>query len=426
MKFKVIFIIVPSFSKSDWLNRKMMEITTCFIKQLSMDKYDVEIVSCYEEINKFKDKADLLVVSTAGNVIVDRDHLLEMIENFPEDVGVMGHIIQHDHDILPYLHEQFFIINTRAVGSIDLREQEDYGFFLHRSQEDMHDGHAPLYVTLSEDRVERQCKFGTRLMSDSLINGYQVRNFDQQWRYPKTDNQYVSLDKINVKVPSRGYCYPLLNTDIFENAIKTKTVLPQLDEAQQMFILAMNEVLNFKVLNVWHYEFPPPLKKSNKVITTANGFIGELMALESEASEIVFFDINKNNLDFKKTLYEEWNGENYEKFARDYAKQFSLNIEPAFILDQMLASPYIEQVKKQIFPIWNQWKNKCSIKFIHCDLIVDYKKIIDEITVGSILNTSTILSVYPFTVYLHDKESLEIVKDKILSRVNETQSLWLE
>ena len=154
MKFKVIFIIVPSFSKSDWLNRKMMEITTCFIKQLSMDKYDVEIVSCYEEINKFKDKADLLVVSTAGNVIVDRDHLLEMIENFPEDVGVMGHIIQHDHDILPYLHEQFFIINTRAVGSIDLREQEDYGFFLQRSQEDMHDGHAPLYVTLSEDRVK--------------------------------------------------------------------------------------------------------------------------------------------------------------------------------------------------------------------------------------------------------------------------------
>lgn len=426
MKSKVIFIIVPSFSKSDWLNRKMMAITKCFIEQLSMEKYDVEVVSSYDEINNFKDKADLLVVSTAGNVIVDRDHLLQMIENFPSSVGIMGHIIQYEDDVLPYLHEQFFIINTNAVETIDLTEQEDFGFFLSRSSEDMHDGHAPLYVTLGGEKIKRLCKFGTRLMSDSLMNGYEVRNFDNGWRYPKTSNQYVSLDKFNIKIPARGYCYPLLNTDIFETAIKSRTVLPELDEAQQMFISAMNEVLNFNVLNVYHYEFPPPLNKSSKVITTANGFIGELMALESQASEIVFFDINKNNLDFKKYLYENWNGHDYESFAKDYAHKFSLHIEPAFVLDQILASPYIEQVNQQLFPIWRQWKDRCTLKFIHCDLIVDYQKIIKEITFGSILNTSTILSVYPFTVYVHDIESLKIVKDKILSRVTETQSLWLE
>ena len=96
-----------------------MQITKAFISILNLDNYPVEIVSNYNDINNYMDKAEYLVVSTAGMVIVERDHLYNKINNFPSNVGLMAHLLQFPEDTTPYMHEQFFIVNTK-IGPVDL------------------------------------------------------------------------------------------------------------------------------------------------------------------------------------------------------------------------------------------------------------------------------------------------------------------
>ena len=82
---KVAFILVPSFSSSDWLNKKMHRITSASLKYLVDDykeeRYYEKIheVSNYDQIQNFLNQAEFLIVSTAGSVFVDKDHLMKKI-----------------------------------------------------------------------------------------------------------------------------------------------------------------------------------------------------------------------------------------------------------------------------------------------------------------------------------------------------------
>jgi hypothetical protein len=419
--YKAIFIIVPSCSKSKWLNDKMLQITESFISVLNVENCPVAIVDDYNDIDNFLDKAELLIVSTAGNVIADRDHLWNKIKNFPEDVGIMAHLLQYKEDITPYFHEQFFIINTKAIKkfTIDFDKVTDTGIELIRSTEDLHNGHAPLYITLGNNRVTRHRQFGTTVIEECLNNGYNVRNFDLEWRYPPTTNNYVSLD-----LPTRGYCYPCKSTDIFVEALQTLKILPGLDPAQEIFINAINKILEFNVLNMMHYETTESTKKYNTVIAPSTGFLGEILAVQSGAKKLILYDKNKNNLDFKIHLYKNWDGNDYENFARTWAEDRGLNIEPASEIDKIKSKPCKKLSEHMIFKNWNSWRNT-KIEYIYGD-ILDNEKIFNLIQPSTLIHTSTILGIYPWTAILHDKTKIKNFKTRLEQKVKETNSSWIK
>jgi len=423
--YKVIFIIVPSFSSSNWLNDKMLQITESFISILNVDEYPVYVVENYNDINRFLDKANIIVVATAGTVIVERDHLWKKINEFPLDIGLMTHLLQFENDVTPYMHEQFFIINTSAVKHIDLTfiPCEDEGIELIRSDEDLHDGHAPLFISLGKDLVNRRLQFGTMLIEHVLQNGYEVRNFDLGWRYPAVPNDYFNLD--DMVLPTKGFCYPMTSTEIFEKSLKDMKSYPGLDEAQDLFIRAMKKIFEFKVLNYWHYDQIPDIVDFNHVISPATGFLAEMTAIRCGAKKITFYDKNYNNLDFKKHLYENWDGERYNEFAVAWAKQKNLSLEPSFGIDKEMTNDLINDTEINLFSIWNGWRKSISVDFIYGDLLLtDY--IIDSITDKTIFHTSTILGRYPFTAIIHDRSTIKNVELKLIKKIEETNSRWIK
>lgn len=397
----------------------MMQITKAFIGILNLDNVPVEVVNTYDDINNYLDKADYLVVSTAGNVIIERDHLYNKINSIPSTVGLLGHLLQFEADETPYFHEQFFIINTKAFTHLDFSNYHAVGPKLLRSTEDMHDDHAPLYITLGEE-TELVGKFGTKIILDCLQAGYEVRNFDQDWRYPSLPNDYVTV--IGYKLPTRGYCYPKLHSNLFAECLRTLTLDPELDESQMLFITATKQILEFKVLNGWQYDPTPVVESSKKVVCTANGMLGEIIAWNSGAKSITFYDKNPNNIEFKKHLYANWNGTDYDTFAKDWAQSKGLSLEPSFDIDIQKSIKPKEEVTSTIFLDWNKWKSSVDVNFICCDIVNSIENLLGYLDNDAIIHTSTILNIFPFTSILYDEDTIERARNEIIK----TKAKWIE
>lgn len=418
---KVNFLIVPSFSSDDWLDEKMLQITQAFIDILNVGEYPVHTLSSYNEINDYLTSAEFLVVASAGTVIVERDHIYNKMHSIPETVGLIANLLQYDYDTTPYFHEQFFILRTAAFKKLEFNGGKDQGFNLIRSYEDMHDGHAPLYITLGGKTVDRDLKFGTRIIEECLKNNFEVRNWDQEWRYPKTANDYLK----DVVLPSRGFLYPKKSTEAFAEALKKIELVEGLDDSQELFIKIIQQVLKFNVLNGWQYEFAPSVP-AKKVICPATGFLGELCAVNSGAKKIVLYDKNLHNLNFKKKLYTEWDGNDYDSFMQDYAKTCNLPIEPTFDIDIKNSVDTRDLVREKILANWKEFKQSVTVEFIDCDIIKDFSKLETHFEENTLLGTSTILTVYPFTHVIYSKEEIISTREKIQRLLDSTNSVWFE
>lgn len=414
--YKAIFVLVPSFSDSAWLNNKMMQITKSFIG-ITNKGYPIEVVESYNDINKFLSEAEFLIVATAGTVILEPDHIWNKIHSIPDDIGLHANLIQHQGDITPYFHEQFFIIRTSAFNELNFNEGHNICKHLSRSIDDMHGGWAPLYITLEDRTVKRYDQFGTKIIEQCLENGYSVYNWDQDWRYP--------ADRLRSSLPSRGFCYPKRYTDHFANALKTLTIDKELDEAQELFINLINELLEFNVLNAWNFEEPLKFGHLETVIAPATGFLAEITALNAGCNNLILYDVNHNNIEFKKHLYSNWNGNNYEEFVLDWCKDKSISIEPLMESDLTFSETFKKDTVSRLFPVWNEWRENVNIEFLNLDLIKNIDEILKLVNNDTLLYTSTILSVYPMTHIRYDQEKINETKEKIINVIKSyNNSYW--
>jgi hypothetical protein len=259
---KVIFITVQISTDSTWLNNKMLQLTQASQSQLSNGTYPIVVVDNYEEINSYMDQADWLLIRTAGDLAINTDHLWNKLHNIPEDVGIVGHIIWYPEQSVPHLHEQCFIINTRAFkDKLSFDSYNDIGLEFGRSAEDMNDGHAPVSVHLTGNTINREMTFGSSIIEKSLLNGYRVVNFDEHWRYP-TDNQWISVKDLiedlnfdpKFRIASRGYFYPTIGPELFENCLKQLTVTDELEDTQRMIISIIRKFLLYQYVNIWQWD----------------------------------------------------------------------------------------------------------------------------------------------------------------------------
>jgi hypothetical protein len=408
--YKAIFILVPSCSSSDWLNDKMMQITESFIHITNNKNYPVKIVNSYHDIENFLDKAELLVVVTAGTIILEPDHIWDKLHSIPDNVGVLANLLQHQGDTAPYFHEQFFILRTAAFKQLDFSEGYTIGKLLQRSVEDMHGGWAPLYITLEEGFVEKYNKFGTKLIEQCLENNFSVRNWDTSWRYP--DN------RLREDLPARGFCYPTRSTSEFENSLKNLRIEKGLDEAQELFITLIKDLLEFKVLNAWNFESPPKFECLETVISPATGFLGEITALTSQSKNLILYDTNSYNIEFKRHLYANWDGNDYDKFVLDWSKDKDISIEPLMESDLVFSNLIKKETVEQLFPIWNSWRKSINLTLLKVDILDDLDKILEHVNDNTLLHTSTIFTIYPMTHIRYSREDILLATDKIENTVS--------
>jgi hypothetical protein len=195
-----------------------------------------------------------------------------------------------------------------------------------------------------------------------------------------------------------------------------------LDEAQKILISIVQQVLKFNVLNVWQYDSTPIVKLAKNVVCPANGFLAEIIAFNSGANSITFYDKNPNNIAFKKYLYNNWDGLDYDNFANKWAVEQELSIEPSFDIDKQKSKQPIIDVSLTIFSDWNKWKDTVSVNFINCDLIKDIDIILSYVSENSIIHTSTILTIYPFSAIVYDQTEINMTRERIAS----TNAQWIE
>ena len=412
------FFLVPSYSSSKWLDEKMMQMTKSFVSILNVLDYPVYEIEKYDDINHYIKKYDYIVVVTAGNIFVRRDHLWNKVHSLNPKIGLIANLLQHENET-PWFHEQFFIINTKAFTNLNFEEGPCSGKELVRSREDMHDGHAPLYIELGNNIINRQDQFGTKLIEQALSNGFEVTNWDEDWRYPKDYNNYVT----GIRLPSRGYVYPKKNTEHFEKALKTfNTINQELDESQKLFIDSLDEIQQFRVLNAWHYENSDLNQSVDTIIAPATGFLAETLAYKGKAKNIIFYDVNENNIKFKEYLYSKWNGISYDRAVKDFASDRNLKIEPLEKMDLKIAQSQSLIAKEKILPEWNEWKQSVNCKFILCDCIKEIDSLLNYINGTTVVNTSTILSEYPFSAIFYDPEEIKNARTKLKN----APVIWLE
>lgn len=407
---KVVFILVPSYSDSEWLNTKMYNITSASLKYLTDENVPIYNVDSYNDISNYLESAEFLVIATAGNVFIDKDILNKKLKQIPDNVGLITHLMQMPEDNTTWMHEQFFIIRTSAVDTIDLTESISLGPQLVRSIQSVHGEHTPAEVTLG-DIVERKMKFGSKLIEQVLVNGYKVINFDDTWRY-------------NNQSPARGYLYPKKSTTEFETALKIMKPVDGLDDAQIQFFDLLNSYLKQNWVNVHSYEVPAQRPYVETVIVPAIGMLGELTAYYTRASRIIFYDINPNNIAFKKHLYQNWNGIDYDNFAYTYCKNNNLTVEPSFDSDISLANSYKDQVEKYVYPNWNDFKN-FEVEFVCTNIIENTEEITNYVKQSldnaptALIHTSTILQdKYMLSSIFYDKEDIATARHKISNTSN--------
>jgi hypothetical protein len=419
MAKRVIFIIVKCSTDDEWLNSKMLQITRSSQEHLVNGRYPTVVLDDYSQINSYLNKADYLFVQTAGDYILDFDHIWNKLHSIPEDVGLISHITWNVNSYTPFMEEQCFIINTKAIRNLDFSSSINTGRKFIRSKEDLHDGHAPLWVDLSTEQEVTHGKFGTKVMYEIIRNGYKVRNFDLSWRYADTSKIPV-LDL--GRLPTRGYFYPKIATKVFSQCLKDLTVNTMLDEAQSMAITVINKILKFDYINALYWD-DIVKSKFDTVIAPANGLIAETLAYFNGAKKIIIYDINPSNIEFKKYLYDNFDGRDYEKFYTDYARQRNLGIEPNDVIIENLGE-HIKSDNREVLAHWDEIK-KIEKEFVLGDLYDTLPQIIEHIDSKTLIHTSTILGFYIFSNILHDQNEIDLAVKTLTKKVKDTGALWL-
>jgi hypothetical protein len=402
-----------------WLDGKMYQITLCHQHQLVDKHYPVITVDNFNEINNYINQAEWLFIQMSGDFIVDRDHIWNKLHIIPENVGLIGHILWDPTASNPHLHHQCIIINTKALKGqhFDFYSKAGSGKQFVRSPESMHGNYCPTWVKLNDTVVERTPGFGTDVMSMILDNGYDVINFDSDWRENK------NLDYIG-QLPSRGFLNPDINTELFSRCFKTLTLDDRLDPAQADAIAVIKHELDYQWLNALHWDTFPKDGTADLVISPANGLMGECIANTNNANKIIFYDINANNIDFKRKLYTEWDGVDYESYYTQFANERGLNIDPQTPHAKETAMQHIDDVNA-VLNNWDKFKNM-DVEFIHADIIEITDQLLDKVVGNTILHTSTMLNYYIWSNIKHDRYLIDRTRDKIEKKMIATGSMWFE
>lgn len=330
--------------------------------------------------------AEYLFMVAMGYTSFDSKLVHQMVADAEAgNYGLLGHILEDKPKGFYQLHPQCLLVNLNAWREVG---KPKFGGFEtvnnktlpvpERSQIDIHDDYTPTYLKPTGQTVDYTgpLKEGWNLISALLLSGYAIGNFSNDIRRFKS------------------HMYPEMEDDRFERILAGEQGVtveengPTYGQFQYLrdtdFTMFKNSVYVFnndsmRIDNIAY-------SKSTKLGTlyaVAAGFkpIQLLTQTDWSAARVAYIDYSQPALDFKKWLWENWDGEDYIKAINDYKV-----VNPSFDANWLFGKDYTPEWEKtiEIFggreawrKIWEQYKKTPHV-FIKTDLFGEYTEMITD------------------------------------------------
>lgn len=298
--------------------------------------------------------------------------------------AIVGHILEDKPTGFYQLHPQCLLVNLNAwreccstyggwdsVTDIELPVVE-------RSPADIHDDYTPTYLkpTGQTRLYSGPLKEGWNLISSVLKAGYAVGNFSNDIRRFK------------------NHMYPEMSDDRFERILAGDSTItveengPTYGQFQYLrdtdFTMFKNSVYVFNNDSMRKDGIKyTPATQLGTLYAVAAGFkpIQLLTQTDWRAARVAYIDYSQPALDFKKWLWETWDGEDYIKAITDYKA-----INPAFDANWLFGKDYTPEWDKtleqfggrdQWRKVWAQYKQTPHV-FIKTNLFGEYSEMIAD------------------------------------------------
>lgn len=333
-------------------------------------------------------KVDYAYIVASGHRVTGIEHLKKALDYFMStEYAVLGHILQDDPDQdsqFYSLHHQCMIIDInkwQQAGSpqwgTPLRVVDYTLPAITRSTENFHDKYTPYWIAPSTEPAKQYSgvlREGWQLIKGIIESGQSIGNFPQEIRnlkmhlYPDSGGPFESIivdgiDEIPTNFNQRQY----LRATNFKSAQRT-TFVYNTDPMQNQAKLHYNKSTRLDNLYAVAAGFRP---------------LQLLNACQYHAgTRIVYFDYSQISLDFKKWLWENWDGENYNQAISHYKTNVNPQFSPIWFYNQDYTNRWHDVLdyfggKESWLKLWHAYK-QLEHEFIHCSLFDDYTALAND------------------------------------------------
>jgi hypothetical protein len=341
------------------------------------------------------------VVIRSGTTISDFAKLEAEIIEFCENTefAIAGHLMQHDHESYPWIHNQFFIINMdfyRRAGApaptfpdvmkyiaIKFDDGKTPGSCMLpsfvRSEENIHDDYTPFWIKPGNDYIDviPGERFGQVYIACALRMKLSI----------------VSLPP-NIR-QMKGFVYPDVSDVSFGKAItavrsgetpETTDLYP----GQKWYVTKVLPPRPKKVFvrNTEELSSPPSEERFNTVAAPAAGFkpLALWNDLGEAESKIVIYDSNQESLTFWENVITNWDGRDFAAFVK---ASIDITDERYDIgsLEKLISDVHAHFSGEDAFiDAWKRFQG-LTHQFVLCDLLEDQEPLLAS------LGDSTLLSI---------------------------------
>jgi len=376
---KILYAIVDQTNlkeKHELLFNKMYDMT--YFNTLKISKK----INFFKNIDECLSNSldyDLVFIQSVGNFI-QYNILKQLIYDYYEknnDFFILGFVLDWEAELNKYwleCHHQMLLVNVKKWKELDCpifgnwEIKTEYLPNYSRSIENFHDNYTPFWVKGEEGlSLKTRTKQGWNFIKTALLNKIKIDNFSNNMR------------------DCRLYIYPETNSDLLYESIINKDSSKLINSNQKKFILNIDndDIKQIWIYNSEHYNFINNVKNISTYFGPASGFKYLNILKHNDDTKIVFYDFNKDSLDWIEYLKNDWDGENYNLFLNkqpEYMKKKFKYINGSLEENEKLLNNYF---KKDFKYLWNKFK-KSKTEFIHMNLLNnnDVLKLIN-LTVGN-------------------------------------------
>ena len=368
--------ILPADKVNDpWLKQKCSQITIS-----SLTIAPVLIGANVDEIlASVPERVEWLILLKSGCYLDDPGLLVERV--LQTEPSIIGHILAYSGEY-PFFHDQFLAISLPKWKQLGRPQFCSAGVqklsCFERSAENFHDDYTPLYLNKKMGFLQTTARLGSEVISRSLESDGSLKNICNEIR------------------PLKLYLYPHHGCElILKQSWKNQLQLPGLHENHKRFF---NTYLkpDYCDLTFWPFNteniIPPDEYSSagfQNLVTPASGLLSEALIWNSNLHNInslLFFDINRNQLDFKKMIWNEWSDKvSYSYLVKKFLEEKDLPTSP-----RISENP---QQYDHLYREFDQLRNQVSrIRFLHIDIIEQPEALAQSIEGPSLIHLSNILT----------------------------------
>lgn len=365
-----------------WGREISVNLSDQLIFKISSKCYDIYIDSNEDALLQTlasKEEYTHAVMIASGTSLKLNENLFSAVEKLCKtEFAIAGHIIDRN-DAYYELHHQFYIVNLKNYRQIGFPALGKASNELHtqiepiRSIENVHDDYVPLWIKQGSIPKQYQKKMhGWQILSRALEHNMTVIDIGQNIRDVKK-YFYYEHDHVFVKELPELYHHMFFGANF----------VPAWNSD------AIPETINFQG-PVEHYV----------TVGTGYNWIKNLETLGYTKDTVVTFtDVNPNCLAFMKAMMEDWDGNDYGTFYKDFIVPL-LPVGPVQIPERYYSSAQLQWTDfKSKFNDWDTvWSKIKQLKYQY--IAVNYTALYNldfiDVTKHTFFNVSDLFNYTPF------------------------------